>query len=191
MAYHLALFVHLLAAFASFAATALQFTAIYRMRTAASLAQLREWSWLYAPIEYGHRAGGALLLLSGLCMEYLRWGWRQGWINVSIAALVLIAFTGASVAGPKLHKLHQLVIAHSRTSFGAGSLPAELTQLLADPLPLRLAAILTGAALGVTYIMVAKPSWGTSLATVAVGAAAGSLIPLTRTAQKRISSAEA
>lgn len=168
MTYSILLFVHLLGAFLSFATAALEVTAVLRMRRARTVVQVLEWSWLCGPTEIAHRIGGPMLLLSGLAMEQLTWGWNRGWINVSIRALVAIALTGATQVGPRLAAIHRVA-----ASVKEGPLPEAVTAKLADPALMRITGVLIGSALGVTFVMAAKPSGLTSIGIVAVGAVVG------------------
>lgn len=174
MLYHLALFIHILGAFVSFAAAAVEITAISRLRRAKTRVDVAAWSWLHHPTELAHRIGGPMLLLSGLAMEGLTWGWTQGWINVSIAALIAIAATGATQIAPRLAQIDALVTAPPQGPASA-EISAELAARLADPALARLGPVLTGSALAVTWVMVARPEWPVALGTVVLGCLAGIL----------------
>lgn len=169
MIYHVVLFIHLIAVFASFAAATLEFVAIRRMRQASTAGQVLEWSWLHAPVEKLHRIAGPLLLVTGLILEYLTWGWMQAWINVSIVALIAIAVCGATQNAPRFRAIHEAALA----SASPLAMPPDLTAKLASPAPLIITGTLVGTALGVTFTMVAKQSWVPSLLAVLIGAGCG------------------
>lgn len=177
MIYSVLLFAHLLAVFVSFGAAAVDFVAIHKTRAARSAAEVLEFSWLFEPLEKLHRAGGPLILLSGIGMLYIRWNWNQAWLDVSLVTLVLIAVSGGALNAPKGRALHAAAVQAN------SAMTPALAAAIADPMPLYITSAITGAALGVTWLMVSRPGLLVSIATIVIGIALGLLSARTRAAR--------
>jgi uncharacterized membrane protein len=101
-------------------------------------------------------AAAALVLISGLSMVLLTWGWMQAWIDSALAVLVLLAVAGPIVTGRRVTRIRRA----SATGEQAGEdLPDAIVPLLGDPVLLGYAAIPLVMGLAIVALMVFKPDW--------------------------------
>src|SRR5579872_4573033 len=91
------LFLHIAAVLGLFMATGLEVTALYRMRSAKSVAQVHEWANVNRQLERVFPLMALLILAAGLYMTLTVWGWSHAWISVSLAALLAMSVLGATV----------------------------------------------------------------------------------------------
>jgi hypothetical protein len=117
--------------------------------------------------------GTLLLILSGLYLATTQWSISTPWVVIALVSLVLIAAVGAVVGGR-----HGKSIERHATQL-RGPIPDELARVIQRPSPEIISFGLGGAALGLLWIMEAKPGWTGSAMTVAIGAALGALIGAT------------
>src|SRR5438067_4060948 len=124
--YSLALFFHIAGALGVFAALALDWVGITKLRGAGTVEQVREWAGVYGVIRTLGGASVAALLVFGLYMTAVTWG-PTGWIAIGFLSLLVIAGLGA-VSGVRLSRLL------AAASDGQGSVADDLHAQLGAPL---------------------------------------------------------
>jgi hypothetical protein len=159
-AYSIALFLHLVGVLALFAGIALEQTALRRLRTARSLAEVREWMTLLRGVRRIDGPAGLTILLSG---GYLVGGGAgyHAWVGAGIVGMVAMAVIGIAFARPRM-----LAIASAMPATD-GAVSSALRTRLADPV-LRAAAVTRATlGLGIVFDMAVKPGVaGASIALV-------------------------
>jgi hypothetical protein len=171
--YDIALFFHLLALFAAFAATALLGLAMRRVLTARTAGDALQWLGLAKRTARVFPVALLTLVASGTAMVSERWSWRTSWVDAGLAGVVFLALVGDQVAGRRAAAL-----AHALAADPAAPLPARVR----DPLWWAASNANPGVALGVVFAMVTKPSAAVAAAALIVGGLLGALtaVPLRR-----------
>lgn len=165
------LFVHLCALFAAFAASALVHHGEKRLSSAGTVAEACQWLGFVRKVSVTFPLAILVLLASGGYMVHIEGlAWRTGWLEASLAGIVLLAVNGPAVIGGRMRRL-QGALKASGGAFGPG-----LARLANDPV-LRCAGwINTLLALGIAYLMVAKPAPGMSFGVLAIAVILGVLM---------------
>lgn len=119
------LFVHVASAMAIIAGLGIEGMALKQLRTAGSSDEVKG---ALDGFRAGERVAGpamGLTLLAGLYLAGAYWGWRQSWVDVALASIVLLAVIGGTMSGRTLGRLRASAtvaavkegIATLRTSF--------------------------------------------------------------------------
>jgi hypothetical protein len=171
--YDIALFFHLLALFAAFAATALLGLAMRRVLTARTGGDALQWLGLAKRTARVFPVALLTLVASGAAMVSERWSWSTPWVDAGLAGVVFLALVGDQVAGRRAAAL-----AHELASDPAAPLPSRVR----DPLWWAASNANPGVALGVVFAMVTKPPAPAAAAALIVGGLLGALtaVPLRR-----------
>jgi hypothetical protein len=167
--YSLILFAHLVAVVTVFFVVGLMVAAVVRILNAATPLEALRACGTIAKGEKSMPIVTAALLVTGSYMTHDRWTWTTPWIDAGIAGLIAMALFGAAFLGPRLSKLHAILqeAAQSGKPLPPGFVQAALAFLPGNGLNL-------GLAIGVMYLMVAKPAGVVAcIATLLIGAAAG------------------
>ncbi len=168
--YSLALFAHIVGVLGLFIAIGLVWISILRLQRAQTIAQVRERISLASVQERLLPTASLLILLAGIYMTITTWGWKTPWIDVSLAALVVMGTLGGAVINRRLKAMR---IASSTAEAPAGSIPAELRRQITDPV-LWIAVQTNGfTGLGVVFLMTTKSDLVGSLITLAVSLVLG------------------
>jgi hypothetical protein len=168
--YSLALFAHIVGVLGLLIAIGLVWISILWLQRAQTMAQVRERISLASFQERLLPAASVLLLLAGIYMTVNIWGWKTPWIDVSLAALVVMGTLGGAVINRRLKAIR---IASSMAEAPAGSIPAELKRQITDSV-LWTAVQMNGfTGLGVVFLMTIKPDLVGSLITLVVALVLG------------------
>jgi hypothetical protein len=170
-AYNVALFIHLLGAITFFLAIGITQRGGAGMRRAESVEHIRWWADLVQTTQRMWPAAIIMLLGAGLYMTFDVWTFTTPWIVVAIVGLVLVIVVGTAVAGRRLEKIHA-----AAEAAGGGSTPPELRRLIDDPVTWLAISANNGAALGILWLMAAKPGWAWSITVVTGLALIGGLV---------------
>jgi len=164
--YGFALFLHLLVLGGIFAIMGIVEFNFGRMRSPATLDDLRvaaakaERTAKLFPILF------VLLLATGAWLTGLQWPWSTPWVDVAIVGLVLIMGIGGGVLAPRMAKAG----AAARAANAMIDVPADLTGNAA----LRYGTAANyGLVIAVMFVMVMKPDMTWGLLALAVGLLAG------------------
>jgi hypothetical protein len=173
--YPIALFIHIVGVLSLFIAMGLQWVALYRLRQAQTLAQVRSWLGLLAINRRLSLPSTVLIVGAGAYMMATAWGWNTPWILASLGAIVIMMVLGMGVTARRLN-------AAAQTAAFAGGLSPDLRRRIHDPLVWIAVQVGGATALGVVFLMTTKPDLGGSLLALAmamlVGAAVGWLTNL-------------
>lgn len=171
-AYHVTLFLHLLALLAAAVASGLVHLAAARERRAATVAEALEWGRFTGKAARVFPIAVLTLVLTGGFM--LRagggWSWQSGWVEAGAAgALLLLA--GGAVLGARGRRASMALAAQPRDAA-----PVRTP----DPLIPALSNANTGLALAIVFVMTTKPAAAAAFGTLALGLVAGALFGLMR-----------
>jgi hypothetical protein len=134
----------------------LEAAAVYRLGSTGSTAVVRENLSTLAILEKVLPGAAVLVLLSGLGMVLLRWGWMQAWIDTALAVLVLVGVLSPLVTGRRVTRIR---VALATNELAGEDLPDALVPLLGDPVLLGYAPIPLVMGLAIVALMVFKPAW--------------------------------
>src|SRR5690242_15620064 len=123
---------------------------------------------------------------TGAYMTSHFWTWGTRWIDIGIAALVVLTIQGAGIAERTGHKLGAALQAN-----GPGPLGPEARRMTLHPGLWVVEFSNLGIVFGVVWNMTEKPGLGESLAAVLVGYAVGAALAVlvTRTAKEELAPA--
>jgi hypothetical protein len=177
--YHYVLYVHLLSLFVGIGAGAVLLACLLQLRAARTLEQAVPWGMMagkvgkFFPIAILGLFGTGAYLTSETTFP---WTWSTRWIEVGIAALVVLTIQGAGIAERTGHKLGAALQAN-----GPGPLGPEARRMALHPGLWVVEFSNLGIVFGVVWNMTEKPGLGESLAAVLVGYAVGAVLALLAT----------
>ena len=187
--YHYVLYVHLLSLFIGIGAGAVILACLLQLRAARTVEQAAPWGIMagkvgkFFPIAIiGLFASGAYMTSTSVSP----WSWSTRWIDVGIAALVVLLAQGAGIAERTGHKLGAALQAN-----GPGPLGPEARRMTLHPGLWVVEFSNLGIVFGVVWNMTVKPDLGEALAAVLIGYAVGAGLALliTRSAQEELGAA--
>jgi hypothetical protein len=187
--YHYVLYVHLLSLFIGIGAGSVLLACLLQLRAARTVEQAAPWGIMagkvgkFFPIAIiGLFASGAYMTSTSVSP----WSWSTRWIDVGIAALVVLLAQGAGIAERTGHKLGAALQAN-----GPGPLGPEARRMTLHPGLWVVEFSNLGIVFGVVWNMTVKPGLGEALAAVLIGYAvgAGLAILITRSAQEELGAA--
>jgi hypothetical protein len=187
--YHYVLYIHLLSLFIGIGAAAVLLACLLQLRAARTVEQAAPWGIMagkmgkFFPIAIiGLFASGAYMTSTSVSP----WSWNTRWIDVGIAALVVLLAQGAGIAERTGHKLGAALQAN-----GPGPLGPEARRMTLHPGLWVVEFTNIGIVFGVVWNMTVKPGLGECLAAVLIGYAVGAVLALliTRSAQEDLSTA--
>ncbi len=167
-AYSMFLYIHLLALVAASATSAVVHLAQARARSSGTVPEIRQWLLLGGSTARFFPLATLTLLATGVLMlaSHGPWSWSAGWVDAGLVAVAFLLVSGP-VLGARGKRLGRSL---------ASLPPAEVERargLLHDPLAGTLSWLNTGVALGVVFVMAAKPGLPGSLAALLIGAGGG------------------
>jgi len=174
--YHYVLYVHFLALFVGIGAGAVLLTCLFQLRAARTLEQAVPWGVVSGkaaklfPVAILGLFGTGAYMTSETTFP---WTWSTRWIDVGIAALVVLIVQGGGIAERTAKKLEAALHAN-----GPGPLGPECRRLALHPGLWVVEFSNLGIVFGVVWNMTQKPGFGESLAAVLIGYAAGAVSAL-------------
>lgn len=168
IAYHIALFVHLVALLAAAATSSVVHLAAGRARNAGTVAEIQQWQGLAGRTARNFPIATLTLFASGVLMVSVQpaWSWHAGWVVAGIVGVAYLLAAGAVLG------IRGARAGATLAGLGAGDLePAR--SALRDPVAAALSWVNTGVALAVVYTMAAKPGLVASGAALLIGGMAG------------------
>ena len=186
--YHYVLYVHLLSLFVGIGAGSVLFTCLLQLRAARTLEAAVPWGMVSGKVAKLFPVAILGLFLTGAYMTHKIWTWSTPWIDLGIAALVLLGVQGGGIAEHTAKKLQAAMMAN-----GPGPLGAEARRMTLHPGLWVVELSNLGVVFGVVWNMTEKPGWGGSIAAVVVGYAvgAGLAVLLSRAPQEELAAAPA
>jgi hypothetical protein len=176
--YHVALYIHFLSLLIGIGAASVLTVCAFQLRAARTLADAGPWGSVAAKVGRVFPIAILGLFGSGAYMTSDLWTWDTGWIEVGIAALVVLAIQGPVVAERSGKKVAQALMAN-----GPGELRGDALRKTRY-LPLwwaEMSAI--GLVLGIIWNMTTKAGLGSSIAAAVGGYAVGVALALLFTRQ--------
>jgi hypothetical protein len=187
--YHYVLYIHLLSLFVGIGAGSVLLACLLQLRAARTVEQAAPWGMVAGKV--GKLFPIAILGLFGTgaymtSETTFPWTWSTRWIDVGIAALVVLTVQGAGIAERTAHKLKAALMAN-----GPGPLGSEARRMALHPGLWVVEFSNLGIVFGVVWNMTEKPGLGESIAAVVVGYAVGAVLALlvTRSAQEELAPA--
>lgn len=173
------MFLHVTAVIIGLMLAAVLHTALLMSRRARTTAECRPWAPVVARVEPLLPVAAAVILGSGAWLIHLSGGevdWGDGWIVVSLVALVVIELAGGAVA-PRSGAWRAKIAATPD-----GAVPDDVRRAGLDPVLWCVAHAATAGFVGIVFLMSAKPSTGWSVVIViaAVLLGAATAIPFLR-----------
>ena len=187
--YHYVLFVHLLSLFVGIGAGAVVLACLLQLRAARTLEQAVPWGMMAGKVGKFFPIAILGLFATGAYMTSettFPWTWSTRWIDVGIAALVVLIVQGAGIAERTGHKLGAALQAN-----GPGPLGPEARRMALHPGLWVVEFSNLGIVFGVVWNMTQKPGLGESLAAVLIGYGVGAVLALllTRSAEEELAAA--
>jgi hypothetical protein len=171
--YHVVLYIHLLALFIGLGAASVLLACLTQLRKAQTLAEAGPWGMVAGKVTRLFPVAILGLFATGAWMTSDIWTWDTRWIDVSIAALVVITLQGPLVAERTAHKLK-----HALMENGPGLLGDHARRMTRHP-GLWVAEFTNIAlVLAVVWNMTQKPGLWSSIAAVVVAYAVGVAVAL-------------
>jgi hypothetical protein len=167
------LFVHIVSALGLFLGYGLEWTVSALLCHSSTTDQARAWLRVYRVSPPATGTSLAVLILSGGWLAALTGGMNHGWLIVSVLGIVVALLIGFALILPRVRAI--------RGALPGGNLPLTpeaLLQLQSAVLPtlIRVRALL---AVGIVYLMTAKPPLGASLIVLAGSLVLGVLFSVT------------
>ena len=167
--YRPVLFLHVTAIIGIFAALAIEWVTVQRLRRATSYEQARDWAQVFNLLPALGAPSAIIALVSGIYLATTLGVWRLGWVAVALPTLVAAALTGGLTA-PSRKRV--------RVALGerVGGLPREIEAQLRQAFWLRSLRVRTALLTGLVFEMTVKPDAGIwVMAAVATGGIAWGL----------------
>ncbi|HLX32162.1 MAG TPA: hypothetical protein VKR79_05265 [Gaiellaceae bacterium] len=185
-AYTVVLYLHLMSLFVGLGAGTVLAVCLFQLRAARTVEQA---------VPFGVIAGKAGMFFpvailglfgSGAYLVTDQWSWSTRWIDVGIAALVVLTIQGVGVAERTAKKLEAALHAN-----GPGSLGTEARRMTLHPGLWVVEFSNLGLVFGIVWNMTQKPGLGGAIAAALGGYAVGAVLALllTRARQEELTAA--
>lgn len=166
--YEAALFLHIVGVSGMFAGIGITMGVLHFARKAPNVESVR------ALVALGALGGRAIpilslvVLVSGVYMVEDVWDWDKSWINISLAAYIVLF-----AMGPLINARRTKAIGMEAGRAPDGPIPEGLRRKLDDPILQTSEVTMNMATLGIVYLMVVKPDTAGSLIAMAVAVIVG------------------
>jgi hypothetical protein len=167
--YRPVLFIHVTAIIGMFAALAIEWVTVQRLRRVTSYEQARDWTHVFNLLPAIGAPSAIAALVSGVYLATTLGVWRLGWVAVAIPTLIAVAVAGGLTA-PSRKRV--------RVALGecVGGLPHDIVAQLRQKFWVRSLRVRTALLTGLVFEMTVKPDSGVwIIAAVATGGVAWSL----------------
>ena len=171
--YHYVLYVHLLSLLLGMGAGSVLLVCLFQLRAARTVEQAAPWGIVSGKVAKLFPVAILGLFGTGAYMTSNLWTWSTGWIEVGIAALVVLGAQGGGIAEHTAKRLQTAMMAN-----GPGPIGPEARRMTLHPGLWVVELSNFGLVLGVVWNMTEKPGLGGSIAAVAVGYAVGAVLAL-------------
>lgn len=166
--YGIVVFLHLIALAVLVGAIVLVGVSYVRLRAARSLEEAAPWVTLADQTTVVFPVSIIGLFASGAYLTSDRWSWSTHWVDVSIAALVLVAVQGPLIAGRTTSQLARAVREHA-----PGPLGENVRSLARTPALWFVVCGNPAIVLAIVWNMTVKPNTAGAIGAVVVGYAVG------------------
>jgi hypothetical protein len=171
--YHVVLYIHLLALFVGIGAGAVLVVCLFQLRAAQTLADAVPWGAVAGKTGRAFPVAILGLFGSGAYLTTDLWSWSTGWIDVSIAGLVLLALQGPLVGERSAKKLERAL-----QDNGPGPLGEAARRMTRHPALWLSELSALGVVFGIVWDMTQKPGTASAVAAVLGGYAVGAGLAL-------------
>jgi hypothetical protein len=171
--YHVVLYIHLLSLFVGIGAASVLVVCLFQLRGAQELPDAIPWGMVAG--KTGRMFPIAILGLfgSGAYMTSDVWTWSTGWIQVGIAALVVLAIQGPVIAERSGKKLE-----HALRENGPGPLGENARRMTRYPGLWVTEFSAIGLVLAIVWNMTVKAGTGSAIAAALIGYGVGAALGL-------------
>jgi hypothetical protein len=152
----IAVFVHLVGMVGLFIGYGLEWVASSLLRRSTNAEQVRAWLRIYRLSLPISGPGLLLLILSGVYFASITESMKQGWLIASVLAIVFAVGIGFVFILPRVRMLRAVLPEGNTPLSEAGRASVQ------DPVILTLIRVRFLLALGILYLMIAKPDLATS-----------------------------
>lgn len=169
--YQYVLYIHLLSLFVGIGAATVLSLCLFQLRRAQELVDALPWGRVAG--KTGRMFPIAILGLfgSGAYMTSDVWTWSTGWIQVGIAALVVLGIQGPVIAERSAKKLE-----HALRENGPGPLGEHARRMTRYPGLWMVEFSAIGLVLAIVWTMTVKAGTGTAIAAALIGYGAGAAL---------------
>ncbi len=166
--YNVILFLHILGVMLMFAAVGITLAGMIGMIFSKETNTLKIWSKVAVKMDEFLPFSVILILVPGVYLVISSWGWQVAWVNISLAALILMSLAGPII---NLRRFKDILLTVNAES---GAIPsAKLVEKVRDRVLWNSVSIMTMEVLGIIYLMTVKPGILGSLITLVIGAILG------------------
>jgi hypothetical protein len=162
--YHYVLYIHFLSLFVGIGAATVLVVCLFQLRRAQEVTDALPWGRVAAKIARGFPIAILGLFGSGAYMTSDVWTWSTGWIQVGIAALVVLAIQGPVIAERSGKKVE-----HALRENGPGPLKEHARRMTRYPGLWVTEFSAIGLVLGVVWVMTVKAGTGSAIAAAVIG----------------------
>jgi hypothetical protein len=155
--FNIAIFLHLVGMVVLFIGYGLEWVASSLLRRSTNAEQVRDWLRIYRLSMPISGSGLLLLILSGVYFASITESMKEGWMLASLLAIVFAFGIGYVIILPRVRMLRAALPEGDAPLSDAGRASVQ------DPVILTLIRMRFLLALGVLYVMIAKPDLVTSL----------------------------
>jgi hypothetical protein len=182
--YHVVLYIHLLSLFVGIGAASILMLCLFQLRASRTLEAAGPWGAIAPKVARAFPVAILGLFGSGAYMTSDVWTWGTGWIDVGIAALVVLG-----LQGPLLAERAGKKVGESMGQNGPGEL-REPALRMTRYTPLWFSELSSiGLVLGVVWNMTTKPGTGSAIAAAVIGYAVGAGLAVLLTREPSTASA--
>jgi hypothetical protein len=171
--YHYVLYIHLLSLFVGIGAATVLSVCLFQLRGARELTDALPWGHVAGKVGRFFPIAILGLFGSGAYMTSDVWTWSTGWIQVGIAALVVLAIQGPVIAERSGKKLE-----HALRENGPGPLGEKARRMTRYPGLWVTEFSAIGLVLAIVWNMTVKASTGNAIAAALIGYGAGAALGL-------------
>ncbi len=170
-AYLIALYIHITGALAMFAGLGIEGIVFKNLKDAASPGQAVSWLGSMKILRIIFAYATVSLLLTGVYMVILSWGWNS-WVVTGLVLLVVLSGYGSTAAKKIAVSIASLI------NDSGESISSAVKKVIADPFLMTTYKLKITTALGIIFVMTTKPGWIGCIVTVASAIALGFLLDL-------------
>lgn len=168
MLYSIMLFLHIIGTVIMFIAVGLTITGMIRMLHSKKTETLRVWASLAVKADGLLPFSVIIIFFPALYLVITAWGWQVAWINLSLAALIVMLFMGPSI---NLRRLKAILKATDAETASTPS--ASLVKTVQNRLLWTSVITMTTLAIAIVFLMTVKLALIGSLVTFAIAIVLG------------------
>lgn len=144
------LFLHVLGALTLFIAFGLEWTGLGGLRRATTLDVVRAWLQVLAKLRFVYLSALALILIPGIYMAEVGWGW-PAWVVGALIAVIILSIVGMTVTKSGMMAIGQALASETET------VSPELRARLHNSTLWMSVHLRLGIAVGIVFLMTVRP----------------------------------